>query len=181
MNKKMMSVAIVLMGVVIGGSSCAKVQEPVVSEVLPIEVTVANVEKVFLGKESMALKLNLELYNPNDVLVHVPTASYMMFVNVDDEEINLLCGQCLDVYIPGKTSVRVWSTSAVSFAGMVGVYLMKLLGGSMEEYIAGVGALFGAIGEDKVVYKVQGDIVTTLLDHPELGSELSSFSLEWAP
>jgi len=178
MVKKMMVLTVIaIMGVVMMGGSCAGVEEPVVTEVLPVEAEVAFVEILHTGKEAVALRLGLELYNPNDALANVDTLTYSVYVDVGSEQITLLNGQYFGAYIPAKTSVILKDASAVAATTLVGTYLMKMAQ-PVPEAAAGVGALFTDIAKGNVVYNVYVDVTTVLPDYPGLDAKVVTYNLE---
>jgi LEA14-like dessication related protein len=176
-RKVMLLVVIGFIGAVIGGGACTA-GKAAVNQVLPVEVKVVSVEKMYADNQAVVLRLNLELYNPNDVLARVDALNYSVYVDVGRTKIALLNGQYNGVYLPGKGRLIVKDANAATAMTILYAFLMKGLSGSAAEATAGVGALFAQIADDTAAFKVEGDMTTVLPDYPKLGSISTSLSLK---
>lgn len=151
MFRVLSSLLVILLAVGAAGFGCAA-PTPVPEPLVPCEVSLSSVGKVFYGKESTTVEVTFTVRNPNEVMVTLNELTYDL--NNDDDLLGT-GGVNDDVYIPGGKEVKVSTAFPIGFATIIGAFMMQ--GGlAQDKAVESAGALFQRIGEDQGTWYVKG-------------------------
>ena len=188
MDKKIL---ILMMVVVLGLGvfGCAGMK-PAADKMAPVSVEVASVDRLnaiaakppYQLTDVLVFRVNFKLTNPNNVLAKVDDFFFEAKAEDGTADKTLLLTSSMPATVIPAGGEILWSwTEPYIFAVMRASYLYRGVGG--EEGVPGVmkkvDEFWTDLGTDKRKFFIEGNITTSLLDFPNLGTVRNQFKTEF--
>jgi len=185
-----LSFVVLFAATILGCAGPKPVPPPSATELLPVIVEVAGVERLndiapkppFQKTDTLVFRVNFQLSNPNPTPAKIEDLYFE--VKAEDgtpERTIVLTGSMPGGFIPPKGEM-MWSwAEPYVYAGVFGSYLLRGVGG--EEGVKGAAqkleALWQDLGADKRKFFVEGKIASSFPEFPGLGIAHRRFSTEF--
>jgi hypothetical protein len=174
----------------IGVFGCAGMK-PTPDKMAPVKVSLDTVERLnaiaakppYQGTDVLVFRINFKLTNPNNVLAKVDNLYFE--AKIDDgtpEKMVVLAGSMPTVYIPAGGEA-MWSyADPLLYGGLFGQIITRGLGGEagMKGAAEKREEIWQNLGADKMKFFIDGNLISSLLDFPNLGTIYNQFKMEFA-
>jgi len=160
------------------------------TEVLPVLVEVNSVERLndtaakppFQKTDTLVFRVNFKLSNPNPVLARVDDLHFELKVEDGTPEKTIVLVGSMPNCVISAQEEMMWSwTEPYIYGGVLGSYILRGMGGA--EGVKGAAQkleeLWKDLGADKRIFLIEGKIVSSLPDFPNLGIVHHRFSTEF--
>ncbi len=187
---------ILLMAVVLGFGifGCAgekSMVKPTPSQILSVKVTLDTVERLnaiaakppYQGTDVIVYKINFKLFNPNNVLAKVDNLYFE--AKIDDgtkEKMIVLAGSMPSMLVPAAGEANWSYADPLLYGGIIGQIVTRGLSGAegMKGAVRIREELWNELGADTKKFFIDGNLITSLPDHPSLGTVYQQFKAEFA-
>jgi len=160
------------------------------TEILPVLVEVNSVERLndvaakppFQRTDTLVFRVNFKLSNPNPVLARVDDLHFELKVEDGTPEKTIVLAGSMPNCVISAQEEMMWSwTEPYIYGGVLGSYILRGMGGA--EGVKGAAQkleeLWKDLGADKRNFFIDGKIVSSLPDFPNLGIVHHRFSTEF--
>ena len=160
------------------------------TEILPVLVEVNSVERLndvaakppFQKTDTLVFRVNFKLSNPNPVLAKVDDLHFELKVEDGTPEKTIVLAGSMPNCVISAQEEMMWSwTEPYIYGGVLGSYILRGMGGA--EGVKGAAQkleeFWKDLGADKRNFLIDGKIVTSLPDFPNLGIVHHRFSTEF--
>jgi hypothetical protein len=187
-RKVFIGLMVVVIGVCVFG--CAGMK-PAPDRMAPVKVSVDTVERLnpigakppYQGTDVLVFRINFKLSNPNNVLAKVDNLYFE--TKIDDgtrEKMVVLAGSMPSMLIPAGGEATWSYADPLLYGGLFGQIITRGLGGEagMKGAAQKREEIWQNLGADKMKFFIDGNITSSLLDFPNLGTVYDQFKMEFA-
>jgi hypothetical protein len=164
--------------------------KPAPAKIQPLSVEITSVERLnaiaakapYQATDVLVFRVNLKLFNPNNVLAKVDDLYFEAKVEDGTPEKTIVQAGSMPSFVIPAGGEMLWSsTEPFLYGGVLGAYITRGLGGAdgMKGAVQKRDELWTDLGADKRKFFIDGNITSSLPDFPELGIVRNQFKTEF--